>query len=125
MTDSKNQLLQSTSPDGLWKLEISGPTVVANRSFYAHFRRKPDYDRGFPFGYPTDPADLNIRWDLPDNVCGVFIKSECYILLPYGARRRRKREHYRVGQGNAFSPEEIAWLCSKDHTQPQKKYSMK
>jgi hypothetical protein len=114
MLESRAKVGQETSPDGVWTLEIHGPTEAAS-AFYAVFRQGSDRYRGVPFGYATDPSSIHVRWDYPDKVCGIGIGSECYLLFRWGARRRRRREHWRVGEGRAFTPEEISWFCAKDH----------
>lgn len=117
MTSDRQSVLRSTSPDGQWELTIQGPTPTL-QSFYAVFSRIGDGVNGFPFGYPTDEKDVVVRWDLPDQTCGIFIKKGCYALFRYGARRRRKREYCRTGETNPFTEEEIAWICAKKHSQP-------
>jgi hypothetical protein len=118
MRESRQQVLQETSPDGVWTLEIEGPTSTAS-FFYAVFRQGGKGYMGVSFGYATDPSKISVRWDYPDNVCGIAIGSECYLLFRWGARRRRRRERYRRGEGQAFTTEEISWFCEKDHSRRQ------
>jgi len=115
MLDSRPEVARETSPDGVWTLEINGPTQAAP-SFYAVFRRGDEHYMGVPFGYAADPAMVRVRWDYPDKVCGIAIGSECYLLFRWGARRRRRRERCRIGEGGGFTPDEISWFCDKDHS---------
>jgi len=115
MLDSRPEVAQETSPDGVWTLEIHGPTEAAP-SFYAVFRQGDQHYMGVPFGYAADTATVRVRWDYPDKVCGIAIGSECYLLFRWGARRRRWREGCRVGEGRAFTPDEISWFCERDHS---------
>src|SRR5919201_1470658 len=115
MRESRQEVLQETSPDGLWTLEVQGPTRTAP-SFYAAFRQGGKSYTGVPFGYATDRSKISVRWDYPDKVCGVSIGSECYLLFRWGAPRRRRRARYRCGEGRAFTVEEISWFCEKDHS---------
>ena len=110
---NRRTVRREIAPKGLWEIEILEP-IPAARGYYFKFRR-PGEDAGWgvPFGYEGQPLDL--LWDLPDNVCGVYIGSECFLLFRYGASRRRRREQYRLGEGNAFPEEEIQWFCAKDH----------
>lgn len=115
MFASRPVVAQETSPDGVWKLEIHGPTEAAP-GFYAVFRQGGERYMGVPFGYATAPSNICIRWDYPDRVCGIAIGPECYLLFRWGARRRRRRERFRLGEGRAFTPDEISWFCHKDHS---------
>ncbi|MEO7714769.1 MAG: hypothetical protein ABIY70_01085 [Capsulimonas sp.] len=74
---------------------------------------------GISFGpYPPlkDPK-VTIRWDLPDNVCGIYIDADCYGLFRCGAGRRRARGSFRAGIQTPFTEDEIAWFCAKTHVQ--------
>ena len=71
---------------------------------------------GVPFGFDAPLAELELRWDLPDSVLGGYLRGKCYLLFRWAAARRRRREYTRVGAENAFAPEEIAWVCAKDHS---------
>jgi hypothetical protein len=116
MTSDRQLVLRSTSPDGQWELTVQGPTPTS-QSFYAVFSRRGDGINAFPFGYPTDEKNVVVRWDLPDQTCGIFIGKDCFALFRYGARRRRRREYCRTGEINPFGEEEIAWICAKKHSQ--------
>jgi hypothetical protein len=70
------------------------------------------------FGVACAPEDLVVKWDLPDNTCGVFIMANCYLLFRYGARRNRRREYPRLSMLPPFSQAEIDWICQKHHYQP-------
>ena len=94
---------ESVSPDGLWKLQVEAPI---NGSYYALFLFRPSggpWWYGFPFGFEADPSDLSVDWNLPDSVCGLYVRGQCYGLFRYGPRRRRRRVGYRVGEGTALS----------------------
>jgi hypothetical protein len=73
---------------------------------------------GVPFGFEAPITDLDLRWDLPDCVLGGFLRDQCFLLFRWGAARRRRREYTRVGFGNPFTPDEIDWVCAKDHSDP-------
>lgn len=104
--------LKEVSPNGLWEIEILAPSQVTY-SYYFTFRRVGEEGKyGVPFGYAGEP--LEVRWDLPDNVCGVYVGSECFVLFRYGARRRRRREQHRLGKGNGFTAQQIEWFCEQD-----------
>src|SRR6266496_1472821 len=107
-------VIHEKSPDKRWDLKISGPTQVAPH-FYADFRSSQVGMNAFPFGYNTYPDKVKVRWDLPDNVCGIFIEAQCYALFRYGSRRRRRREGYRLSEAEPFTVSEIAWFCAKKH----------
>ena len=108
---------ESQSPNGEWELRVLAPTETAPE-FYATFKRVGEPGGiEFPFGFTADPTHLKVSWDLPDNVCGLYVKDECYGLFRYGARRRRRRERFRVGEDKPFAQEEIAWMCKKKRTQ--------
>jgi hypothetical protein len=115
MPGSRADVAREASPDGGWTLEIHGPSKAAS-SLYAVFRQGSTRYMGVPFGYATDPSRIRIRWDYPDKVCGIAIGSECYLLFRWGARRRRRRERVRLGEGRAFTQDEISWFCNKDHS---------
>ena len=119
MLDSRPVIVQEASPDGVWTLEIHGPTQAAP-AFYAVFRqggeRYGEHYMGVPFGYATDSTKVSVRWDYPDKVCGIAIGSECYLLFRWGPRRRRRRERGRLGEGRAFTLDEISWFCNKNHS---------
>jgi hypothetical protein len=102
------------SPDGRAVLEIL-PASRSRDTFYANVTLDREVSMGFPFGFAAPASEISVRWDLPDSTLGVFIGGDCYVLFRYGPRRRRRREHYRVGRGLAFTSEEIAWVVSKDH----------
>jgi hypothetical protein len=102
------------SPDGTTVLEILPPSTSGD-SFYANVTVHRKVSMGFPFGFAAPASEISVRWDLPDSTLGVFIDDDCYVLFRYGPRRRRRREHYRVGEGLAFTSEEIAWVVAKDH----------
>ncbi|MHC4455792.1 MAG: hypothetical protein ACYS0I_01690 [Planctomycetota bacterium] len=104
------------SPNREWLLEIHSPTKDAT-AFYAIFKRpNQEFGNGFPFGFNADPSCISVKWDLPDSVCGIYIKDMCFALFRYGARRRRKREYYRTGK-RPFSKKQIAWVCANKHIQ--------
>ena len=113
-------LAVESSPDGRWSLTIDSSSG-AHPALYAIFRCTDGRYMGVPFGYAVDSSDLEIRWDLPDKVCGVSIKGKCYLLFRYGAGRRRNREHYRISPAPPFSDEEIAGICSR---RPQRRQSL-
>jgi hypothetical protein len=117
MSNERAVAYSGLSPGILWALEISGPTQVSD-SYYARWQGK-DYSLGIPFGYVAPPQELSVCWDLPDEVCGIYIGQKCYLLFRYGPRRRRRRELYRLGEEAAFSDEDIAWFCAKKRSQAQ------
>jgi len=63
-------------------------------------------------------SEVIVRWDLPDNVLGLYVGSDCYGLFRCGAGRRRARGKFRAGRPeNAFTSDEIEWFCAKSHVQ--------
>ena len=114
MNPSRDAELVAESPNGVWTISIRGPSPSSD-CFGATFEGK-GYSMGVPFGFEAPVAALELRWDLPDSVLGVFIQDRCYLLFRWGPSRRRHRAHFRVGAGNAFTPEEVAWVCSRDHS---------
>ena len=102
---------------GNGQIQVLDPSPAVD-AYYFRFRRLPDgTEYGVPFGYRAEP--LAIRWDLPDNVCGLYVAGECFLLFRYGAGRRRRRDSYRVGQGEGFNQREVEWFCAKAHSGQQ------
>ena|SRR5579871_6895793 len=110
------------SPNGRFSVEVSMPnedTPYFGVIFCCVDGSCGTLQTGGWFG-PFPPASADsffIRWDLPDNVCGLYLGSDCYGLFRVGAGRRRNRGWYRVVNEQPFSQEEIAWFCSKTHVQ--------
>ena len=61
------------------------------------------------------PEELVVRWDLPDQVCGLYLGSSCYGLFRFGPGRRQVRGSFRSQV--PFTAEEITWFCSRTHVQ--------
>jgi len=97
------------SPDGAWRLEITKPQMTG---LYAVFISTAGYF-GFRFGRDASPQDIEVRWDLPDKVCGGFIDGDCYFLFRYGPKRRRNREWSRWYAQPPFTAWEIAAVCGR------------
>lgn len=114
MYSDESPLRVDRSPDGSAVLEILPPSSSRD-TFYANVTVHRKVSLGFPFGFAAPASEISVRWDLADSTLGVFIAGDCYVLFRYGPRRRRRREHYRVGKGQAFTSDEIAWVVSKDH----------
>jgi hypothetical protein len=116
----KNNLIRrELSPNGRFSVEVSAPTE-STPYFLARFQcvdgscgvfNSENWFGPFP---PALPEELTIRWDLPDNVCGLYLGSHCYGLYRAGAQRRRHRGSFRT---RPFTDEEIAWFCAKTHVQ--------
>ena len=105
-----------TSPDSVWVIEIGGPTEVAP-AFMASVFHNGIETMSFPFGYDVFPDQLSVRWDLPNNACGMYLGDHCYAMFRWGARHRRNRELYHTGRDRFFSDEEIARFCAKNRSQ--------
>ncbi len=127
ITDNKKRKMvyKSKSPSGKWMVEIGSPANTGDY-FHAHFKGSSSLSGpivyNIPFGYySADSTLLTARWDLPDETFGVYIEKECFLLFRYGHGRRRNREYCHFGEGNGFSEQQIAWICSKDHKDLSKK----
>ena len=60
-------------------------------------------------------AKVSVR-SLPDNVAGLFVGDECYVMFRCGASRRRRRLCANMPP-KPFTQEEIDWFCAKKHVQ--------
>jgi hypothetical protein len=115
-------IYQGVSPNGKFSLEVTRPGET-DPYFLATFRcidgSAGIAEMGTSFGpYPTAARDeLAIRWDLPDNVCGLYLGSDCYGLFRFGRSRRRTRGSFRCQLQPPFAEAEIDWFCAKTHTQ--------
>ena len=117
---------QELSPNGRFSLDVSWLGYLTPY-FLATFRCV-DGSAGFGEGgggfgpYPAASPNelsnaLDIRWDLPDNVCGIYLGTCCYGLFRFGASRRRARASFRGNNSDPFTDDEIAWFCAKTHIQ--------
>ena len=77
-------IYQENAPSGGWSLTICAPNG-SGACFYADFRNEalPAYF-AFPFGYDAQTEALEVRWNLPNDVCGLYLNGDCYALLNYG-----------------------------------------
>ena len=112
-------LFQASSPNGRFRLEVTGPDERVP-TFRATFQCVDGSAslielRGVSFGPfpPAPPETLAVRWNLPDNVCGLFLASGCYGLFRCGAGRRGRRGRFRRGDQEPFTDEEIAAFCAR------------
>jgi hypothetical protein len=115
-------VLSETSPNRRWTLtvytapgsayyladicNIDNTVGCCSRLLGASFGQSPRWSA----------TDVSVRWDLPDNVLGLFVGAECFGLFRCGAGRRRSRGQFRCGL-KGFSTDEIDWFCAKTHTQ--------
>ena len=112
----RQPILDIRSPDQRVRLEIL-PPGSDSPAYYASVEVEGDIaSMGFPFGYDAPPGSLSVRWDLPDDTMAILLEDRYYVLFRFGARRRRRREYFRLGRENAFSQDEIAWITAKSHS---------
>jgi hypothetical protein len=112
---------QYNSPNGRFSLEISGP--IDDTSYFMATFRCVDGSAGvgelgaaFGFAEPSGQEPI-VRWDLPDNVCGLYLDGKCWGLFRFGAGRRRHRGSFRASGQDAFNTEEIADFCAVKRAQ--------
>ena len=119
---NRNDMLSEHSPCGRWNVVVytDGTSEYLRADIY-----NLDRSAGLgaligasfgPYPAPAD-ADISLRWDLPDKVCGFYIASDCYGLFRYGRSRRRERCNFRAGSQLPFSADEIEYFCAKSHVQ--------
>ncbi len=116
MLPERERVLQEVAPNGKWTLTIEGPTAIAPH-FYADFRGEEGREfYMFPFGFATPAEQVQVLWDLPNHVCGLFLGNKCYGLFYYGPKRRRiKRERARLRVDKPFNEDAIAWFTKREH----------
>ena len=117
-------ILAEVSPSGRWSLLIyttpDTPYLRADLINLDHSVGCCSAIHGISFGphTPVSVSELSVRWDLPDNVLGLFVGTTCYGLFRCGAGRRRNRGTFRTGLAeNAFTDGEIDWFCATSHVQ--------
>ncbi len=121
-TSNCELILTEYSPNGRWKLTVY--TTPESHYFRADMANT-DHSvgccsevRGLSFGpYPHgSSSEISVRWDLPNNVLGIYVREACYLLFRCGAGRRRNR--YQITFGLAtFSAEHVEWFCAKHRAQ--------
>ena len=118
-------IYQENAPSGGWRLSILAPNWDG-ACFYADFRNAslPVYFGFtayfcFSFGYNAPVESLEVRWNLPNDVCGLYLDGACYALLNYGKPQQRHRgnpyravrkEPYNKAPFNQYA---IAWFCNE------------
>jgi len=109
MPPKRERVLQESAPDKSWDVVVTGPTDAAP-SFYADFRASEGRDFSmFPFGFTMPVEQVQVRWDLPNSVCGLFLEGKCYGLFYYGPKRRRiDRDRARLRSEKPFNEDAVA-----------------
>src|SRR5262245_42911059 len=119
MYAERKPIIVARSPDERVHVEILPPTNTSP-SYYASVVVEGSFSMSFPFGYNAAPEEVTLKWDLPDDTLAILIHEEYYVLFRFGARRRRRREYFRVGRENAFSGVDVSWITAKDHSRAHK-----
>lgn len=105
-------LRKEKSPGNEWSLYIYGPSSDTRDSdqpfFYASFRKiAKDKYIAVPFGRLADPSEISVKWDLPGDVCAIYIGGDCYVLFNYGIWRFHSREFFRRHPEPPFGAKEM------------------
>ena len=117
-------ILQENSATGRWSFTVYTACDTRDRQCLLVDIKNLDHSAGLgelrgagfgPYPSPSEP-NISLRWDLPDNVCGIYSDAGCYFLFRCGAGRRRTRWNSRLGP-SPFREDEIAWFCAKTHIQ--------
>ena len=105
---SREIIFSSLSPNQEWKLVVFAPSAEAP-NFYAEIKREASKEYyAFPFGINAPPNELRVQWDLPQDVCGLFVAQDCYAMFYYGINQRNKpRYRARTSQKKPFRAESI------------------
>jgi hypothetical protein len=105
---SREIIYSSSSPNQEWHLVIYAPSAEAP-IFYAEIQRtKPKEYFAFSCGISASPNEFSVQWDLPQDVCGLYVAQSCYAMFYYGINQRNKpRYRARTSSKKPFSAESI------------------
>jgi hypothetical protein len=102
-------IYSSLSPNKEWNLVILSPSAESP-NFYAQIRHVSSKEtHTFSFGISAALNECKVEWDLPKDVCGLFVAQNCYGMFYYGTGQRSKpRYRARTSPKDPFSIKALA-----------------
>lgn len=109
----REAFVKEDSPSGEWSLYVYGPSSNERDPdqppFYASFRKiVKDKIIAVPFGRLAEPSAIKVKWDLPGDICAIYVDNDCYLMFNYGIWRFHSREYFRQDPEPPFTAEDIA-----------------